>query len=332
MSINPVACVRFPHARSAASTSLHSVPAPTLFGNPTQRGSKITSPSRDIVPEPTIDADLLRIPVGPGAVHVERYGHGGPAVVLLHGFGTSSFLWRIVGPALAIARRSAFAIDLLGYGESDRPFGEDFGIAAQSEYLDRAMTALRLPRATLVGVDVGAGVALRLAATRPERVDRLILVNPVAFDELPSGDVKAMQRNTARFALQASRGVLGAAPLLSPVLEGGVADPAHMPQRLVARYLAPYVGKDGVSHLLVLGRSIRADDLEDLDLERIVAPTLIVWGERDGWSEPSLPDRLATAIRHSRLVRVETAARLVPEDEPDRLAELIIDFTSQPSR
>jgi pimeloyl-ACP methyl ester carboxylesterase len=279
------------------------------------------------VPEPTIDADLLRIPVGPGAVHVERYGHGGPAIVLLHGFGTSSFLWRVVAPALAIAKRSAFAIDMLGYGESDRPFGEDFGIAAQAEYLDRAMTALRLPRATLVGVDVGAGVALRLAVTRPERVDRLILVNPLAFDELPARDVKQMQRNTARVALGATRGVLGAAPLLAPLLEGSVADPAHMPQRLIARYLAPYVGKDGVSHLLVLGRSVRAGDLEDLDLSGITAPTLIVWGELDTWTEPSLPDRLATAIRHSRLVRIDSAARLVPEEEPDRLAELIVDFT-----
>jgi pimeloyl-ACP methyl ester carboxylesterase len=281
------------------------------------------------LPEQITDADLLRIPVGPGAVHVERYGHGGPGIVLLHGFGTSSFMWRTIAPRLALAKRTAFAIDLLGYGESDRPFGEDFGIAAQAEYLDRAMTALRLPRSTLVGIDVGAGVALRLAATRPERVDQLILINPLAFDELPAGDVKAMQRNTARVALTASRGVLGAAPLLSPLLEGSVADPAHMPPRLVARYLAPYVGKDGVSHLLVLGRSIRADDLEDLDLARIVAPTLIVWGDLDAWAEPSLPDRLATAIRRSRLVRIPTSARLVPEEEPERLAELIIEFTDQ---
>ena len=281
------------------------------------------------MPEQITDADLLRIPVGPGAVHVERYGHGGPGIVLLHGFGTSSFVWRAIAPRLAIAKRTAFAIDMLGYGESDRPFGEDFGIAAQAEYLDRAMTALRLPRSTLVGMDIGAGVALRLAVTRPERVDRLILINPVAFDELPAGDVRAMQRNTARVALTAARGVLGAAPLLAPLLEGSVADPAHMPPRLVARYLAPYVGKDGVSHLLVLGRSIRADDLEDLDLGRITAPTLIVWGDLDAWAEPSLPDRLATAIRHSKLVRIPTAARLVPEEEPDRLAELIIQFTDQ---
>jgi pimeloyl-ACP methyl ester carboxylesterase len=246
--------------------------------------------------------------------------------VLLHGFGTSSFVWRAVGPALALSKRTAFAIDFLGYGESDRPFGEDFGIAAQAEYIDRAMTALRLSRATIVGLDLGGGVALRLAATRPERVERLVLINSLAFDELPAEDVKAMQRNTARFALRVSRGILGAAHLLTPLLEGSVADPAHMPPRLVARYLAPYVGKDGVSHLLVLGRSIRAVDLEGLDLSAITAPTLLVWGELDKWLDPSLPDRLATAIRHSRLVRIPTAARLVPEEAPEQLSEILIDF------
>jgi len=76
-------------------------------------------------------------------MHVERYGHGGAPILLVHGFATCSFLWREVGPTLAIAGRTAFAIDLFGYGESDRPFDAQFGIAAQSEYLDRALTALR---------------------------------------------------------------------------------------------------------------------------------------------------------------------------------------------
>ena len=263
-------------------------------------------------------------------MHVARYGHGGPAVVLIHGFGTSSFLWRHVAPALALAGRTAFAIDLLGYGESDRPFGDDFGVAAQAEYLDRALTALRLPNAAIVGVDLGGAVAMRLAVTRPERLTRLVLVNPLAFDELPAEDVRVMQRNAARFALRVSRGVLGAALLLTPVLEGSVADPSHMPPRLVARYLAPYVGADGVSHLLVLGRSIRPGELAHLDLETITAPTLIVWGELDMWVEPSVPDRLATAIRHSRLVRIPMSARLVPEETPERLTELIIDMTADP--
>src|SRR3979411_701227 len=105
--------------------------------------------------EGPIDADLLRIPVGPGSIHVERYGHGGAPIVLLHGFGPSSFLWRDIPPESALANRTAFAIDLFGYGESDRPFDADFGIASQAELVDRALTGLRLPQAT------GGGLVLR---------------------------------------------------------------------------------------------------------------------------------------------------------------------------
>ena len=52
---------------------------------------------------------------------MERYGHAERAVVLLHGFGTSSFVWRALAPALVRERWTACAIDLLGHGESDRP-------------------------------------------------------------------------------------------------------------------------------------------------------------------------------------------------------------------
>jgi pimeloyl-ACP methyl ester carboxylesterase len=281
------------------------------------------------LPDPAPDADLLRIPVGPGSVHVERYGHGGTPVVLLHGFATSSFLWRAVGPALATARCTAYAIDLFGYGESDRPFDAEFGIAAQADYVDRAMTALRLSSAFVVGVDLGGGVALRLAAARPERVDGLALVNSIGFDSVPGRDVRTLQRNTARFAFRVSRGMLGAAPLIGSVLAGGVADPARMPDRLVARYLAPYVGREGVSHLLALARSVVVDDLEEVDLRLLSAPTLVVSGEADQWVEPEVSRRLAATIPGARLVSLPGLARLVPEEAPAELARLIADFVAE---
>ena len=172
---------------------------------------RLRKEDRDSLLEMSLDADLLRIPVGPGSMHVERYGHGGAPILFVHGFGTCSFLWRDVGPAFALANRTAFAIDLFGYGESDRPFDAQYGIAAQSDYLDRALTALRLTKATLVGIDLGGAVAMHLAFNRPERVERLVLINAIAFDDVPGDDVKSMQRNTGRFALKISRGVLGAA-------------------------------------------------------------------------------------------------------------------------
>jgi pimeloyl-ACP methyl ester carboxylesterase len=272
-----------------------------------------------------VRADHLRIPVGPGSIHVERYGHGGLPIVLLHGFGTCTFLWRVVGPLLARGRHAAVAVDLLGHGESDRPIEADLGIAAQAEYLDRALTALRIARAVVVGVDVGGGVALRLAATRPERVAGLVLVNTVAFEEMPGRDVRTLQRNTARFAFRLGRGVFGASPLLAPVLRGSVADPARMPDRLVGRYLAPFVGPEGVNHLLDLARSLRVEEVDEIDLAAVAAPTLVVWGEGDPWLDRGIPARLLHAIPGSRLARLPKVGRLVPEEAPDALARLIAD-------
>ncbi|HEY0972714.1 MAG TPA: alpha/beta hydrolase [Gemmatimonadales bacterium] len=275
-----------------------------------------------------MQADLLRIPVGPGAMHVDRYGRGGAPVILIHGFGTSSFLWRYVGPELARRGHTAFALDLFGHGESDRPWDADFGIAAQAEYLDRALTALRAGHPTVVGVGIGGAVALRLAATRPERVAGLVLVNTPTLDLVPGREIRSLQARTARFPLRISRSVLGVAPLLTPLLRESVSDPAAMPDRLVARYLAPFVGRDGLRQLLTLARSIRATDMTELELADVTAPTLVVWGGRDQYLEPDVADRLVAGIAGARLERLPDAGRLVPEERPDELATLIHDFVA----
>ena len=274
----------------------------------------------------TIDADLLRVPVGPGSLHVERYGHGGQPILLVHGFGTCSFVWRNIGPQIALANCTGFALDLFGYGESDRPIDADYGIAAQAEYMDRALTALRLSRATVVGLDLGAAVALRFAATQPDRVEKLILVNPIAFDSVPADDVKSLQKNTARYAFQVSGGIMGAAPLMRDLLQKSVSDPARMPESLVARYMAPYVGRDGIDHLLRVSRYVDGEALEEINLRALPHPTMVVWGDRDPWASPKVADQLADTIGGSKLVHLPNAGRLVPEDAPDVLTQLLLDF------
>lgn len=264
--------------------------------------------------------------MGPGSLHVERYGHGGQAILLVHGFGTCSFVWRQIGPQIAMANCTAFAVDLFGHGESDRPLDADYGIAAQAEYLDRALTSLRLSKAVVVGLDLGAAVALRLAATQPDRVEKLVLVNPIAFDSIPADDVKTLQKNTARFAFQVSRGIMGAAPLMRELLQKSVADPERMPEPLVARYMAPYVGREGVDHLLRVSRFVEAEAMEEINLRALPHPTLIVWGDRDPWVSPKVADQLADTIGGSKLVHLPAAGRLVPEDAPEALSQLVLDF------
>jgi pimeloyl-ACP methyl ester carboxylesterase len=266
----------------------------------------------------------LRIPVGAGSLHAERVGRGGHPIVLLHGFGTCAFLWRAVAPRLADAGYTVISLDLLGHGESDRPLEMAYGLAAQAEYVERALTALRLPAVSVVGQDIGGLVGLLLAAGRTRRVTRVALLNPPDPDDLPGPDIRALQRTSARAALSANA-LFGALTLLDPLLRAAVADPDRMSDRLVARYLAPYVGGDGVGHLLQLAGAIELLDDQQPSIRDVRARTLVVHGARDRWTTPaivqSFPLRLPRAT--TRIETIAGAGRLIAEDQPEELTALI---------
>ena len=270
--------------------------------------------------------------MGPGALHAERTGRGGPPVVLVHGFGSCAFLWRAIVPRLASAGFTAIAIDLLGHGESDAPADAVYGIGAQAAYLERALTALRVPVASVVGQDIGAVVAMLLAATRPNRVQRLALVSAPDPGDLPGTAIRAMQRVSARAALGANS-LFGAQPLLEPLMQGAVADPAHMPPALRSRYLAPFVGSDGVTRLLQLASAVELEEEELAQLRDIRCPTLLVNGAADETDTASGVTVIASALGDERaLVRtVAGAGRLVAEDAPEALSQLLLEWMAAPS-
>ena len=68
------------------------------------------------------------------------------------------------------------------------------------------------------------------------------------------------------------------------------------------------------------------DDLDEIELRALPHPTLVVWGDRDPWSSSKTAEQLATTIGGSKLVRLPAAGRLVPEDAPDVLSNLVLEF------
>ena len=87
-----------------------------------------------------------------------------------------------------------------------------------------------------------------------------------------------MQRSSARAAITANE-MFGAFPLIRSLLSAGVADASHMTEQLIARYAAPFVGSDGVSHLLMLARAMELDNADQLNLAAVSSNALVVTGE-----------------------------------------------------
>jgi pimeloyl-ACP methyl ester carboxylesterase len=270
--------------------------------------------SRSVLPYVPPDGDYVRLPVGPGALHALRYGHGGPAVLLVHGFTTSAPLWRRVAPTLLANGCQVIVPDLLGFGESDRPVGGPFTVTAQARYLDRALALLRVSEVIAVGQDLGCVVLRRLAMMRPERIRAMVLCSPTPADAAGGPEIEAVRGQTGPALLEISSRPLGVVDLLGPVLRGAVTEAESMPEALIARFSAPYTGSQGARHLLDLARAVA----EEEDAAPLVASdigTLRVTGEDDPMVAPP----------SASMIRLPGAMRLLPVERPGPLAALIME-------
>src|SRR5437868_7064036 len=91
-----------------------------------------------------------------GMLGFVKAGQAGQAVVLLHGIPTSSFMWRNVVGLLA-KTQTCYAVDMLGYGDSDKAQGQSLSIVAQADYLKAWADSQNLAALHLVGHDIGGG-------------------------------------------------------------------------------------------------------------------------------------------------------------------------------
>ena len=121
------------------------------------------------------------VPVPEGRIHFVKSGSGSP-VVLFHPLGTSTWAWHTVMDSLG-QRFTCYAFDMLGHGESDKP-GKDFAMSDYAQAMDHAMQVMNIHRAHVIGNSVGAVLGVELAASYPDRIDRLVLVGAPVTDPL----------------------------------------------------------------------------------------------------------------------------------------------------
>ena len=276
-------------------------------------------------------------PVGPQFLEIA--GHrlafvmatGGASVVLIHGIPTYSYLWRNVAPALVTAGLPTIAVDLLGYGRSDKPVGVDLGIAAQARMLATALRLLNWRGGTIVGHDIGGGVAQLLAVNHPHLVRGLVLVDTIAYDSFPEPGI-------ARLKEPAWDAILGAPDFdlkkgLTKGFTRGMANSERVTPELIAAYERPFQGVEGRIAYLRAARALRTEELASrMDtVEHLKIPTLIVWGAEDPFQPRRYGERLAKAMPNARLDVITGASHFLPEDAPEVLAQRIGSFAKTDS-
>jgi pimeloyl-ACP methyl ester carboxylesterase len=276
-----------------------------------------------------IDLDIPKfITIDRHRIAYSQFGQGLP-IALLHGIPTSRYLWRQIIPLLVERGCEVTALDLLGYGQSDQPEDADLGVASQAKLMGAALKAIGWSDGALVGHDIGGGIAQLVAVDQTSLINCLVLVDTIAYDSFPIGVI-------ARLNEPIWDGILGAPDFdlkkgLRKSFEKGMVNTDRISPEMIATYEKPFSGVQGRLAYLRAARALRTGELATrmAEVEALQTPTLVVWGAEDVFQPIAYGGRLAAALANGRFERIAAAGHFLPEDQPERLVELIHDFAVQ---
>lgn len=259
-----------------------------------------------------------RIRVSGGELAYVDEGDGPPAV-LVHGFPTSSHLWRDLVPMLA-PRFRVIAPDLLGYGDSDKPDDPAaLSPTRQARYVLELLDGLGLDDPALVGHDIGGGIAQLLALDGEVRT--MVLVDSIAFDSWPIEAVRMLQDADPEGVDESFvRAMVGAA------LDTGMAHPERLSAEDRQEYERPWMAEPIAVVRAALGIDGRGLVGTEERLTALDARVLVVWGEDDPFQPAELAERLGDAMPGATVALLPGCSHYVTEDAPEAVLPLIADY------
>jgi non-heme chloroperoxidase len=247
-----------------------------------------------------------RLDHGPLIRYAEQGEPTGEPIILLHGYSDSWYSFSRLLPLLMPGGYHIFAIDQRGHGCSERPF-DGYTMDDFAADVDAFMEVVGVRRATVVGHSMGSLVARRVAERFPHRVSRLVMIGAVlgpneATRELQMAVEQLTDPVSTTFVREFQESTVYA-PLPAPFFEGVVAESLKMPARV---WQAIAEGLNGADDRAALGQ--------------ISAPTLLLWGEHDGYFSLAEQERLAAAIHGARLVVYPEAGHAPHWEHPEQVA------------
>lgn len=260
-------------------------------------------------------------------VHYQEFGDpSAPTLVLIHGFSASTHVWKSVAPMFAENGFHVIAVDLLGFGYSDKPTWFDYRIQSQARMIVRLMNVLGIGRATLVGSSYGGAVAALATLDYPERADKLVLVSAVCNDEpkdhplLKLADLPGVGETLTPFLLDSKK-------FIKHRMKASFADANRdlITDDRITAVQRPLSARDGHHSVLQSARNWDAARIER-DAHLIDQPTLIIWGEEDRVIPIRNGYTLHGEILNSRFVVFRNCGHIPSEEAPANFVEITTSF------
>ena len=257
-------------------------------------------------------------------LHVRDSGaREAPAVILLHGFGSSLHTWEPLARALSGEYR-VIRFDLPGFGLTGVDPSGDYTDARSVQVLGALMDRLGLPRASLIGNSIGGKIAWNFAALHPDRVDKLVLISPDGFASPGFEYGKKPQVPPLVRLMRYALPVFMVRQSLAPAY----GDPTALTDELVTRYydlmLAPGVRGAMIARM---EQVMLADPVPML--RQIRAPTLLLWGEKDAMIPVANAADYLKSLPDARLVTFPDLGHVPQEEAPDQVSAEVRKFLAE---
>jgi len=259
--------------------------------------------------------------------HLECAGSGAP-LLMLHGLLGGSFCWRFNIPVLA-AKRAIYALDLPGMGLSHASRSTDCGMCAQAERLKHFIESRGLDHMDIVASSWGGGLAMLLASGN-KRVRSLVLAAPVnPWSEFGKTRVRFCASRLGSLLIRAGL------PLSVKLHDVGIKRMYGDSLRIAAGTLEGYsarLKRHGLaSNLVSTLRNWKADMAALREaIPRVQAPTLLIWGSRDGAVDPRSANSLMRALGNCQVKFLPGVGHVPFEETPEVFNRLVLDFIEQP--
>jgi pimeloyl-ACP methyl ester carboxylesterase len=256
----------------------------------------------------------------------ERGPMDGTRVVMLHGWGASLYMYRQALERLPALGIRAIAVDLRGYGLSDKPLEPNaYSLKAYFADIDALIDELGGEPVALVGQSMGGGLALRYAMANPSRLSRLVLINPTGLSHVP---YIPLLRFAPMFALDAIGPHLVQRWAIAWILRRlAYGDASLVTERDVDEYWAPTQLAGFVHAARAAVTEFDWSVVSDAEASGLGVDTLVVLGERDRLLRTSREQALR--LRNARVEQVP-GGHCANEEHPDVVYGLLAEFVNRP--
>lgn len=235
----------------------------------------------------------------------------GPPLVLLHGVGGDADQWAFCFDGLAASHR-VIALDLLGFGRSDKPPIE-YRIAGFVEVLDRFLATIGVARASMLGHSLGGWIVAAFALQFPQRLERLVLNDAVGIDEGAVALPVDLNISTRANLCEAFRCMFHDKDLVTEDLVD-LAYALHLERG------------DGPTIRSVLETLAAPAEKLDGKLDALRVPTLLLWGEEDAIAPMAMVHAYQRRIAGARLQAIARCGHFPPLERPQEFVAAVVDF------